>query len=148
MLEEADDVARPFEVADADRRLEPVAVDLEPARVMRPARVGQGRGGRQLLVRGALVAQRQGDEPEDVAEVDLEGQVPALDRGLEPLRREPPGLIRPAVIGSDKSDAAQPPGREDVGSLPRVALAAHLCIRASGVPVPTKELRGPTASRS
>ena len=148
MLEEVDDVARSFEVAHADRRLEPVAVHLEPARVMRPARLGQGRGDRQLLVGGAVVAQRQRDEAEDVAVVDLEGQVAALDRELEPLRRESSRLVRPAVVGRDQRDAAQPPGREDVGSLPRVALDGPP--RRSRVPPPSHRERpgGRTASRS
>ena len=43
MLEEGHDVTRSFEVAHADRRLEPVAVDLEAARMARPALVGQRR---------------------------------------------------------------------------------------------------------
>ena len=50
VLEEADDRTRPLEVAHADRGLEPVAVHLEPARVARPACLGQRPGDRQLLV--------------------------------------------------------------------------------------------------
>ena len=109
MLEEADDGARPFEVAHAERRLEPVAVDLEPAGMAGPACLGQGPGDRQLSVGRAVIAKRERDEPEDVAVVDLEGQVAALDGQLEPLGGEASSLVGPAVMGRHQRDPAQPP---------------------------------------
>ena len=118
MLEEGDDGARPLEVAHADRGLEPVAVHLEPARVAGPACLGQGPRDRQLLVGRAVIAERERDEPEDVAMVDLEGQVAALDGELEPLGGEPSCLVRPAVMCRHQRQATQSPGREHLGSLP------------------------------
>ena len=98
------------------------------------------RGDRQLRVGRAVIAERERDEPEDVAVVDLEGQVAALDGQLEPLGGESSSLVGPAVMGRHQRHAAQPPGREDLGSLACVALASDLGVRPCRGPVAAKDL--------
>ena len=105
-----------------------------------PARRRGALGGGQLGIRLADVAGRQRDEAEDVAVVDLEGEVAAGDREVEALGREPPRLVRAAVVRGDQREAAQPPRREDVGAFASVALVRGLGAPARRRPVAAEDL--------
>ena len=120
VLEELHVHARPIEVPDGR-----AASIRSPSSLNRPGwRVPIARPPRRAPAvhppRGPR--RRERDEAEDVAVVDLERQVAAAMREVETLCGEAPCIVVPALVRRDEGEAAEPPGREDVGPFPCVAL--------------------------
>ena len=135
------------EVADAEGGLEAVAVQLEPARVARPARLGQRRGDRQLDVGVADVAERTGRRSRGCGGGRPRGRGRRSRWPARAPRRESPGLVDAALDrprpGRRRATARTGRRRRLRGRSPRGRASAR---RARRRPDRRGRPAGPTAS--